>query len=96
MDQPQAETVYIEDQMVGEKTPDPERIGITADRPDLLPVKNIQNGKVGQITGMQNKVYSFERMFQNSPEFLVITPEMSIRDHPYLHTACLRAVTGGL
>jgi hypothetical protein len=78
MDQPQTETVYIEDYPVGEKTPNPGRIGIAADRPDLRPVKNIQNGKIGQIAGMQNQFYSFEGMLQNSPEFCVITPEMSI------------------
>jgi hypothetical protein len=78
MDQSQTETVYIEDHLVGEKTPDLGRIGIAVDRPDLLPVENIQDAKIGQITGMQNQIYAMEGMLQNSPEFFVITPEMSI------------------
>ena len=51
MDQPQAETVHIKDQLIGEKTPNRGRIRIAVDRPDLLPVENIHNGKIGQITG---------------------------------------------
>jgi hypothetical protein len=78
MDQSQTETVYIENHLVGEETPDLGRIGIAIDRPDLLPFENIQNGKIGQITGMQNQIYTMEGMLQNSPEFFVITPEMSI------------------
>jgi hypothetical protein len=78
MDQSQTETVYIEDNPVGEKTPDPGRIGIAVYRPDLLPVENIQNGKIGQIAGMQNQICAMEGMLQNPSEFLVITPEMSI------------------
>ena len=78
MDQSQTETVYIKNQLVGEETPDLGRIGIAVDRPDILPVENIQNGKIGQITGMQNQIYAVEGMLQNSPEFFVITPEMSI------------------
>ena len=78
MDQSQTETVYIESHLVGEETPDLGRIGIAIDRPDLLPNENIQNGKIGQITGMQNQIYAMEGMLQNSLKFFVITPEMSI------------------
>jgi len=78
MDQSQTETVYIEDHLIGEETPDLGRIGIAVDRPDLLPVENVQNGKIGQISGMQNQIYTMEGMLQNSLQFFVITPEMSI------------------
>ena len=78
MDQSQTETVYIEDHLVGEKTPHPGRIGIAVNRPDLLPVEKIQNGQIGQIAGMQNEVNAVEGMLQNPPEFFIITPEMSI------------------
>jgi hypothetical protein len=86
MDQSQTETVYIEDHLVGEKTPHPGRIGIAVYRPNLLPVEYIQNGQISQVTGMQNKVNAMEGMLQYSPEFFVIAPEMCIRDHPYLHS----------
>jgi hypothetical protein len=78
MDQSQTETVNIEDHLVGEKTPHPGRIGISVDRPDLLPVENIQNGQISQVTGMQNQINAMEGMLQYSPEFFVITREMSI------------------
>jgi hypothetical protein len=52
MDQSQTETIYIEHHLVGEETPDLGRIGIAIDCPYLFLVENIQNGKIGQITGM--------------------------------------------
>jgi hypothetical protein len=78
MDQPQAETVHIKDQLIREKTPNRGRVRIAVDRPDLLPIENIQNGQIGQVTGMQNQVNAMKGMLQYSPEFFIITPEMSI------------------
>jgi hypothetical protein len=78
MDQPQAETIHIKDQLIVEKMPNRGRIRIAIDRPDLFPVENIQNGKIGQITGVQYEVSVTEGPLQNPSEFFVITLEMSI------------------
>ena len=66
MDQSQTETVYLNEQLIEEKTPNRGRIRIAVHRPDLLPVKNIQNRNIGQITGMQYQVRTVERPIQNS------------------------------
>ena len=78
MIQHQTETHYIKDQLIGEEMSDHGWIGIAVNRPDLPTVENIENGKIGQIAGMQNQICTAEGMFQNSPEPFVVTPQMRI------------------